>query len=228
MLNTFGYEYLRKRNRVLSIRTKLLIGMALASLTMCLAGFFEIVRQKYCPTGQTSVPYHNFSLIDWFHFSRPWSFRLESICAITTIYLHGSFGSFRHHHHSWIRLSCRSTFRSIALHEFTILFRRHLIFHQQRLSRDLSDGIGPFWFQCTYTRMLAFPFCFISFRNFQCSNDEQWTFTTYFFILAFLQLAFMFITYLCDRRFNLFEINQQQQQLASPSFQENSSNASTA
>ena len=70
----------------------------------------------------------------------------------------------------------------------------------------------------------------LRFEIFQCLNDDQWTFTTYFFILAFLQLAFMFITYLCDRRFNLFKINQQQQQqqqLASPPFQENSSNAST-
>jgi hypothetical protein len=33
----------------MSIKNKLVIGMILASLTMCIAGAVEAVRQKHCP-----------------------------------------------------------------------------------------------------------------------------------------------------------------------------------
>ncbi len=46
ILNTFVYKYLDARNRIISIKTKLVIGMILASLTMFIAGMVEISRQK--------------------------------------------------------------------------------------------------------------------------------------------------------------------------------------
>ena len=227
MLNIFGYEYLRTRNRVLSIRTKLLIGMALASLTMFLAGIFEIVRQKYCRTGQTSLSYRHFLLsID-----------------LAFLGLDRSDLSLYMQLPQYICMGLSEVFGTITTLEFAYLAAPRsgqslfmsLQFCSVGISSFLSSGYlaiyptasGHFDFSVR-TRSLFLPVS-LRFEIFQCSNNDQWTFTTYFFILAFLQLAFMFITYLCDRRFNLFKINQQQQQqLASPAFQENSSNASTA
>jgi hypothetical protein len=49
ILLIFVYKYLDARSRLLSIKNKLIIGTSLASLTMCISGAVEGIRQKYCP-----------------------------------------------------------------------------------------------------------------------------------------------------------------------------------
>ncbi len=48
ILTIFVYKYLDARNRIISIKVKLILGMILASLTMCISGTIEAVRQNYC------------------------------------------------------------------------------------------------------------------------------------------------------------------------------------
>ena len=49
ILIIFVYKSLDDRNRTISIKTKLVIGMSLASLTMLITGIVEIIRQNDCP-----------------------------------------------------------------------------------------------------------------------------------------------------------------------------------
>ncbi|CAM4955090.1 unnamed protein product [Rotaria socialis] len=48
ILNTVVYKFFDTHNRQLTIKIKLIIGMVLASLAMCITGIVEMDRQKYC------------------------------------------------------------------------------------------------------------------------------------------------------------------------------------
>ena len=55
IMNLFVYKRLNHRHPLRSIRVKLIIGMVFASLSMCMAGTLEILRQKHCLSGSIEL-----------------------------------------------------------------------------------------------------------------------------------------------------------------------------
>ena len=47
----FLYKYLEARNKTLTITDRFIIGMCFASLSMCISGIVEGLRQKKCNDG---------------------------------------------------------------------------------------------------------------------------------------------------------------------------------
>ncbi len=50
-LNTFIYKRLKTTERIFSIRSRIILGMILATIAMCMAGIVEIYRQNSCGNG---------------------------------------------------------------------------------------------------------------------------------------------------------------------------------
>lgn len=50
ILNTFVYKRLQRSGRSFSVRTKILVGLIPAAISMCIAGTVEIFRQNICET----------------------------------------------------------------------------------------------------------------------------------------------------------------------------------
>jgi hypothetical protein len=53
ILNTCVYKHLYTKNRPFSMKVRIIIGMICATLSMCITGVIEIVRQKRCDS-----PFH--------------------------------------------------------------------------------------------------------------------------------------------------------------------------
>ena len=125
IFNLFVYKRLSNPSRPLSIGRKLVIGMILASLSMCIAGIVEIFRQNQCISGNT-FSFQSQSSSGFLFWRQRW-FELKYLCTITSEYLHGSCWDIRNSCKSRICLSGCSAFSSSTSHEFTILFIRCII-----------------------------------------------------------------------------------------------------
>jgi len=54
ILTLFIYKYFDRRNRHMSIRTRFIIGMTFAALSMIMTTIVEVIRQNKCQTGPVS------------------------------------------------------------------------------------------------------------------------------------------------------------------------------
>ncbi|CAF2742258.1 unnamed protein product [Rotaria sp. Silwood2] len=171
ILTTFVYKYMDAQNRTMTIKIKLIIGIILASLTMCIAGIVEIIRQKHCTKEKD---YSDLSIF----FQLP-----QNIC-----------------------MGLSEVFATVASLEFAYLAApqsaQSLLMSLQFCSLGLSSFIGKAYLSIYSTTSSGF--------DFSCLTLNQWTFTTYFFILAGLQVAFLIVFVLCDRNFQILKLNSQQ------------------
>ncbi|CAF0976439.1 unnamed protein product [Rotaria sp. Silwood1] len=171
ILTIFIYKYMDTQNRTMTIKIKLIIGMILAALTMCIAGIIEIIRQKYCTKERDNS---DLSI----YFQLP-----QNIC-----------------------MGLSEVFATIASLEFAYLAApqsaQSLLMSLQFCSLGLSSFIGKAYLSIYSTTS--------SDLDFSCSTLNQWTFTTYFFILAILQVAFLIIFVICEKNFHILKLNPQQ------------------
>lgn len=134
MLNIFLYKFLDNRNRSLSIKTKLLLGMICAFISMCLAGSVEVIRESRCPDNTTASKilssWHLVLNLRFRSYSSRWGFLFIYIRSITSIHGLGLFGDAYSDGQLWIRLLRRSAFGSVPIYESTFLCIGYSIVHQ--------------------------------------------------------------------------------------------------
>ncbi|CAF1137149.1 unnamed protein product [Rotaria sordida] len=171
ILIKFVYKYMDIQNRTMIIKIKLIIGMILASLTMCIAGIIEIFRQKHCTKEKDDSDLSIF-------FQLP-----QNIC-----------------------MGLSEVFATVASLEFAYLAApqsaQSLLMSLQFCSLGLSSFIGKAYLSMYSTTSNGL--------DFSCLSLNQWTFTTYFFILAGLQVAFIIVFVLCEKNFQILKLNPQQ------------------
>jgi hypothetical protein len=121
-----------------------------------------------------------------------------------------------------ICMGLSEVFATVASLEFAYLAAprsaQSLLMSLQFCSLGISSFIGKGYLSIYSTTSGSFDFSvsikiglFFSYQIiFQCLSYYKWTFTTYFFILAGLQLPFIIIVILCDRKFGIFKLNPHQ------------------
>lgn len=117
-------------------------------------------------------------------------------------------------------------FATVASLEFAYLAAprsaQSLLMSLQFCSLGVSSFIGKIYLLMYSTTTANFDFS-VSSRNdgmrmrqvrlpsvLQCQSLNKWTFTWYFFVLAALQIPFIVVIYVCDRRFRILKFNPQQ------------------
>ncbi|CAF1244094.1 unnamed protein product [Rotaria sordida] len=184
-LNTFVYKRLEASGRSFSIRSRIVIGLIAASISMCIAGTIEIFRQKTCdiqsPILQT-IGKTNYTAADmsiFFQFPQ------------------------------YVGIGLSEVFTSVASLEFAYMAAPQSAQSLIMSLRFCSAGISSF-FGSAYVGIFVKIKENLTFDNSECkAHDQPDLFFIYFFVLAGFQFIFILIFLGCDRQFKLLKVSKQ-------------------
>ncbi|CAF0713867.1 unnamed protein product [Adineta steineri] len=170
MLAIFVYKCLNAPKRRVSIRVKLITGMILASLAMCIAGTIEIFRQQNCVLGKSDSSLSIYAQLP------------QNIC-----------------------MGLAEIFATVASLEYAYLAAprsaQSLLMSLQFCLLGFSSFLAKAYFSIYSTTTSKF--------DFSCLDLNKWTYTLYFFVLAGLQIPFIIIIFICDKKFKILKLNPQ-------------------
>ncbi|CAF4613781.1 unnamed protein product [Rotaria sp. Silwood1] len=182
ILNTCVHKRLHINNRPFSIKIRMIIGMISATLSMCITGIVEIFRQKKCDSSfqQTigNATYYAADMSIFYQFPQ------------------------------YISIGLSEVFASVASFEFAYLAApqsaQSLVMSLRFCSVGLSSFLGS-----AYISIYESAYENFTVTNLECKDSEKSElFYIYFFILAGIQLIFIFIFLGCDRKFQILKASQ--------------------
>ncbi|CAF4175102.1 unnamed protein product [Rotaria sp. Silwood2] len=184
-LNTFVYKRLEASGRSFSIRSRIVIGLISASLSMCIAGTVEIFRQKRCdtlPTIPQTIGKTNYTAADM---------------------------SIFYQFPQYIAIGLSEVFASVASLEFAYIAAPQSAQSLIMSLRFCSAGLSSF-FGSAYVGIFVKVKENLTFDNSECkARDQPELFFIYFFVLAGFQFVFLLIFLGCDIKFKILKISKQ-------------------
>ncbi|CAF1102360.1 unnamed protein product [Rotaria sp. Silwood1] len=184
-LNTFVYKRLEASGRSISIRSRIIIGLMSASLSMCIAGTVEIFRQKTCdtlPTISQTIGKTNYTAADM---------------------------SIFYQFPQYIGIGFSEVFASVASLEFAYMAAPQSAQSLIMSLRFCSAGLSSF-FGSAYVGLFVKVNENLTFDNSECkARDQPELFYIYFFVLAGLQFVFVLIFLGCDQQFKILKVSKQ-------------------
>ncbi|CAF1073120.1 unnamed protein product [Adineta ricciae] len=175
-------SHLHVKNRLFSIKLRFILGMLAATLSMCLTGIVEIFRQQGCSSS----------------FPQTIGDTVYNTSAMSVFYQLPQY----------VSMGVSEVFASVASLEFAYLtapqsaqsFVMSLRFCSVGLSSFLASG-----YMNIYDGLNAN----FSITNSECKDAEKpQLFYVYFFVLAGIQLIFLFVFLACDRRFRIIKASE--------------------
>lgn len=205
ILNVFVYKSLQARNRSLTIATKFVIGMCFALFTMCITAGIEYLRQYDCPENTTS----EFTSLKRLIFNTnldselPIYAQIPQNISIGFAQLFGMLACFEFAYFVAPR-SAQSLFMTLYFCSIGVAsyISASFVFLFEKFQLHMDFSVSSLNFDCI-SSILYF---------FQCAtlSDYEWHYITYFFIFAGLQLIFLVIFIICQKKIQMVRLNPQQ------------------
>ncbi|CAF3436200.1 unnamed protein product [Rotaria socialis] len=177
ILNTCIYERLHLNNRLFSIKARMVIGLIAATVSMCITGTVEIFRQRRCDSSfQQTIGDTTYNVADM---------------------------SIFYQFPQYISIGLSEVFTSVASLEFAYLAAPQSAQSLVMSLRFCSAGISSF-LGSGYIKIYENIYENFTVTNLECADSQNSElFYVYFFVLAGIQVVFIFIFLACDHRFQL-------------------------